>query len=109
MEDHRRGLLKRWSSIFVVEVVLRARVFRGELNKLPASLSLYRWVDRGEENGRNSIVTWRLEPESNGTHLFFEHEGFDPNHPLQLKGYQMMSQGWSRIVGQRLVEVLAED
>ena len=69
----------------------------------------YSWVDRGEENGLNSIVTWLLESESNGTHLFLEHEGFDLNHPLQLKGYQMMSQGWSRIVGQRLVEVLAED
>ena len=69
----------------------------------------FSWFDRGEENGLNSIVTWRLEPESNGTHLFFEHEGFDPNHLLQLKGYQMMSQGWSCIVGQRIAEVLAED
>ena len=69
----------------------------------------FSWVDQGEENGLNSIVTWRLEPEGNGTHLYLEHAGFDANHPLQLKGYQMMSQGWSRIVGQRIVEVLAED
>ena len=69
----------------------------------------FSWVDRGEENGLNSIVTWRLESEGNGTHLYLEHEGFDPNHPLQLKGYQMMSEGWSRIVGQRIAEVLAED
>ncbi len=68
----------------------------------------YSWVDRGEENGLNSVVTWRLKPEGNETHLYLEHEGFDPNHPLQLKGYQMMSQGWSRIVGQRIAEVLAE-
>ena len=75
-----------------------------------AELSLrYNWVDRGEENGLNSIVTWRLVPEGEGTHLYLEHEGFDPNHPLQLKGYQMMSQGWSRIVGQRIAEVLAGD
>lgn len=69
----------------------------------------YSWVDRGEENGLNSIVTWRLEPEGEGTHLYLEHAGFDPNHPLQLKGYQMMGQGWSRIVGQRIGEVLAAD
>ncbi len=69
----------------------------------------YSWVDRGEENGLNSVVTWRLEPEDNGTHLYLEHEGFDPNHPLQLKGYQMMSQGWSRIVGQRIEEVLGDN
>jgi uncharacterized protein YndB with AHSA1/START domain len=67
------------------------------------------WVDRGEENGLNSTVTWRLEPEGNGTHLLLEHDGFDPNHPLQQLGYQMMSQGWRRIVGQRIAEVLAED
>ena len=66
----------------------------------------YSWVDRGEENGLNSVVTWRLVPEEDGTHLYMEHEGFDPNHPLQLKGYQMMSPGWSRIVGQRIAEVL---
>jgi len=69
----------------------------------------YSWVDRGEENGLNSIVTWRFVPEGEGTHLYLEHEGFDPNHPLQLKGYQMMSQGWSRIVGQRIAEVLREN
>jgi len=67
------------------------------------------WVDRGEENGLNSTVTWRLEPEGNGTHLFLEHVGFDPNNPLQQLGYQMMNQGWRRIVGQRIAEVLAED
>ena len=70
--------------------------------------SRYTWVDRGEENGLHSVVSWRLEPEGDGTHLYLEHEGFDPNHPLQLKGYQMMSQGWKRIVGQRIEEVLAE-
>jgi uncharacterized protein YndB with AHSA1/START domain len=67
------------------------------------------WVDQGEENGLNSTVTWRLETEGNGTHLFLEHDGFDPTHPLQQVGYQMMSQGWRRIVGQRIAEVLSED
>ena len=68
----------------------------------------YSWIDRGEENGLHSVVSWRLEPEGDGTRLSLEHEGFDANHPLQLKGYQMMSQGWKRIVGQRMAEVLAE-
>jgi uncharacterized protein YndB with AHSA1/START domain len=69
----------------------------------------FSWVDHGEENGLNSVVTWYLKPEGNGTHLYLEHEGFDPNHPLQQMGYKMMSQGWNRIVGQRIAEVLAED
>ena len=51
------------------------------------------WVDRGEENGLNSTVAWPLEPEGNGTHLFLEHEEFDPNPPLQQLGYQMMNPG----------------
>ena len=66
------------------------------------------WIDRGEENGLNSTLTWLLEPEGNGTHLFLEHDGFDPNHPPQQLSYQMMSKGWSRIP-QRIAEMLAED
>ncbi len=66
------------------------------------------WVDRGEENGLNSTVTWPLVPEANGTHLFLEHDGFDPNHPLQQLGYQMMSKGWRRIPD-RIAQVLAEE
>jgi uncharacterized protein YndB with AHSA1/START domain len=66
------------------------------------------WVDRGEENGLNSIVTWRLEPEGDGTHLFMVHDGFDPNHLLQQLSYQFMSKGWMRLP-QRIAEILAED
>ena len=66
------------------------------------------WVDRSEENGLNSTVTWRLEPEGNGTHLYMEHAGFDPNHPLQQLAYQMMSKGWSRLP-QRIADILAEE
>jgi uncharacterized protein YndB with AHSA1/START domain len=66
------------------------------------------WVDRGEENGLTSTVTWRLEPEGDGTRLYLEHDGFDPNHPLQQLGYKMMSQGWRRI-SQRIAAILAED
>jgi len=66
------------------------------------------WIDRGKENGLNSTVTWRLESEEDGTRLYLEHDGFDPNHPLQQLGYQMMSQGWSRLP-QRIAEILAED
>lgn len=66
------------------------------------------WVDRGEENGLNSTVTWRLEPEGEGTHLYLEHAGFDPNRPLQHLGYQMMSKGWSRLP-QCIADILAEE
>lgn len=68
----------------------------------------FSWVDRGEENGLNSTVTWRLEPEGEGTHLYLEHAGFDPNHPLQQLGYQMMSKGWNRLP-QRIADILAKE
>lgn len=56
------------------------------------------WVDRGE-NGLDSTVTWRLEPEGTGTHLFIEHDGFDAQNPLQKQGHMMMSGGWRTIPG----------
>jgi uncharacterized protein YndB with AHSA1/START domain len=67
-----------------------------------------RWIDRSDENGLNSIVTWRLEPEGEETHLFMEHDGFDLNHPLQQLSYQFMSKGLARLP-QSIEEILAED
>jgi uncharacterized protein YndB with AHSA1/START domain len=65
------------------------------------------WVDRGTDNGLDSTVTWRLVPEGRGTRLFVEHEGFDPDHPFQQLGRQIMGgQGW-RATMRGLGEVLA--
>lgn len=66
------------------------------------------WVDPGTENGLNSIVTWRLEPEGHGTRLIMEHEGFDPDNPYQQFGRKTMSKG-TRITMRRLAEVLATE
>lgn len=56
----------------------------------PPHLLAYTW------NGGKlrSLVTYRLEPEGEGTHLFFEHSGFDLSDPAQQAAYQGM-QGWS--------------
>lgn len=56
-------------------------------------------------NGLNSTVVWRLEPEGNGTHLFLEHDGFDPDDPIQQMSYRMMGGGW-RLVLSRFAEFL---
>ena len=48
----------------------------------------------------------RLEPEEQGTHLFLEHEGFNPANSLLRLSYQIMSSGWLRLMRQ-LGETLA--
>lgn len=60
----------------------------------------YSWADHSGENDLRSTVTWRLEPEGPGTHLFLEHGGFDPAHPLLQLSYQIMSGGWVRLMRQ---------
>jgi uncharacterized protein YndB with AHSA1/START domain len=37
---------------------------------------LLRYTWRGEENGRATIVTYRIEPQADGTRFIFEHTGF---------------------------------
>jgi uncharacterized protein YndB with AHSA1/START domain len=68
----------------------------------------YSWADHSGENDLRSTVTWRLEPEGQGTHLFLEHSGFDPAHPLLQLSYKIMSGGWVRLIRQ-LGETLATD
>jgi uncharacterized protein YndB with AHSA1/START domain len=38
--------------------------------------NLLRYTWRGEENGTATIVTYRIEPRSDGTRFTFEHTGF---------------------------------
>lgn len=52
------------------------------------------WVDRGD-NGLDSTVTWRLEPEGRGTRLFVEHAGFDPDDPVQQLSRKIMDGGFA--------------
>ena len=56
----------------------------------------------------DTTVTWRLQPEGEGTRLLLEHDGFDLDDPGQRMAYDGMSGGWSGMVAQRLVGVLAE-
>lgn len=60
----------------------------------------YSWADFAGENDLHSTVTWRLEPEGQGTHLFLEQSGFDIAHPLLQLSYQIMSGGWGRLIRQ---------
>ncbi len=53
----------------------------------------------------DTVVTWTLTPTpSGGTRLALEHSGFLRDNPSAFEG---ASKGWQRMVGERLIEVLA--
>jgi uncharacterized protein YndB with AHSA1/START domain len=54
-----------------------------------------------------STVTWRLEPEGNGTRLFLTHDGFDDSDPGQLLTKQILGGGWNGKIAARLERLLA--
>ncbi|MFD4243160.1 SRPBCC domain-containing protein [Streptomyces sp. NPDC058525] len=51
-------------------------------------------------------ITWTLEPEGRGTRLFLDHEGFDPDNPIQQRARTMMGGGWRSHVMRGLEAVL---
>jgi uncharacterized protein YndB with AHSA1/START domain len=42
----------------------------------------------------DTTVTWTLAPEGRGTRLFLEHDGFDPDDPIQQSARRIMGAGW---------------
>lgn len=63
---------------------------REVLDMQPERLLRFSW-----RNGPlDTEVTWRLEPEGNGTRLFLQHCGFDLDHPMPRFAYDSMSDGW---------------
>jgi uncharacterized protein YndB with AHSA1/START domain len=47
---------------------------------------------------RGMTITWRLEPENEGTRLYLEHSGFDLDSPLGKLAYEGMGNGWPAIL-----------
>lgn len=45
-------------------------------------------------------VSFRLEPEGNGTKLLFEHSGFDLTAPFGEQAFQGASYGWAKMLKQ---------
>jgi uncharacterized protein YndB with AHSA1/START domain len=46
------------------------------------------------EGALDTTITWRLEAEGNGTRLFLEHAGFDPDSPAARDALKGMGNGW---------------
>ncbi|MGW3433588.1 SRPBCC family protein [Streptomyces melanosporofaciens] len=55
----------------------------------------------------DTTITWRLEPEGNGTRLFLEHAGFDLDTPMGRTAIEGMGRGWPSLL-RRLATVLGE-
>jgi uncharacterized protein YndB with AHSA1/START domain len=70
----------------------------------PPHLLAYTWVG----GSLRTLVTYRLVREGDGTHLYFEHSGFDLADPLQAASYRGMSGGWGPNLERRLRRVVDE-
>jgi uncharacterized protein YndB with AHSA1/START domain len=54
----------------------------------------------------DTIITWRLEPEGQGTRLTLTHEGFNLDSPLSRRAFEGMKPGWPAVLA-RLEALLA--
>ena len=55
----------------------------------------------------DTVITWRLEPEGEGTRLSFEQRGFDLDSPMGRMAYEGMGGGWPGIIKQIAVVLSA--
>ena len=55
----------------------------------------------------NTQVSFRLDPDGDGTRLFFEHTGFDVAMPFGEQAFKGAEFGWTRMLKQ-LIAVVAE-
>jgi uncharacterized protein YndB with AHSA1/START domain len=54
----------------------------------------------------DTVITWKLDAEGEGTRLTLLHEGFNLDTPLGRKALEGMSSGWPGVLG-RLGSLLA--
>lgn len=46
----------------------------------------------------DTVITWRLEPEGEGTRLFLTHEGFNLDSPMGRTAFEGMGRGWPAVI-----------
>jgi uncharacterized protein YndB with AHSA1/START domain len=68
----------------------------------PPSLLAYTWAG----GGIDTRVTYRLEPNGDGTRVFFEQSGFDLSQPWGDEALRGAEAGWTRML-ERLAGVVA--
>ena len=70
----------------------------------PPSILKFSWSAGGLLE--NTRVSFRLEPDGDGTRLLFEHSGFDLTQPLGRQAFKGAEFGWAAMLKQ-LIAVLA--
>src|SRR5262249_45734235 len=56
-----------------------------------------------------TLVVYRLEPEGDGTRLFFEHSGFDVSQPWANQALQGAEFGWAKMLENRRCDLPPPD
>lgn len=74
-------------------IIVRCEVLECE----PPSRLAFSWSAGGLENTQ---VSFRLEPEGEGTRLLFEHSGFDMSQPHAKQAFRGAEYGWAKMLGQ---------
>lgn len=67
------------------------------LKVVPFRCLVYSWKGGADDSRLDSVVTWTLQPEGQGTRLRMVHAGF--RSPQNDIAYGAMNSGWQRIVG----------
>jgi uncharacterized protein YndB with AHSA1/START domain len=75
------------------------------LEVVDGSLLRTSWI--GDDNGKATYVTYRLEPHAQGTRLTFEHTGFRGIGGFLLSKL-MLGPGWKKMLSAKVPEVLAD-
>lgn len=64
----------------------------------PPARLVFSWSAGGPVE--NTRVSFRLEPDGDGTRLFFEHSGFDLAHPFGNQAFKGAQFGWAKMLEQ---------
>ena len=75
-------------------LIVRCEVLECE----PPSLLVFSWSVGGPVV--DTRVRFRLEPDGDGTRLFFEHSGFDLSQPWGEQAFHGAEFGWAKMLGQ---------
>lgn len=71
----------------------------------PPARLVFSWSAGGPVE--NTQVSFRLEPDGDGTRLFFEHSGFDLAHPFGSQAFKGAQFGWAKMLEQLSAVVAA--
>ena len=75
-------------------LIVRCEVLECE----PPSQLAFSWS--AGEPVENTRVSFRLEPDGDGTRVFFEHSGFDLSHPFGNQAFKGAEFGWAKMFKQ---------